>query len=64
MKGTVKWFNPRKGFGFIKGEDEKEYFVHISQVPQDASLNEDDEVEFEAEETEKGLQAQKVKKVE
>ncbi len=64
MKGTIKWFNPRKGFGFIKGEDDKEYFVHVSQVPQDASLNEDDEVEFETEETDKGLQAQKVKKIE
>ena len=30
--GTVKWFNDAKGFGFIKGEDEKDYFVHMSEI--------------------------------
>ena len=32
MQGKVKWFNQEKGFGFIVGEDEKEYFVHYSQI--------------------------------
>jgi CspA family cold shock protein len=32
MKGTVKWFNDRKGFGFIEGEDEKDIFVHRNSL--------------------------------
>ena len=32
MKGTVKWFNKKKGYGFIIGEDNKEYFVHYSSI--------------------------------
>jgi len=62
MKGKVKWFNPRKGYGFILGEDEKEYFVHQTELP-DGYVKENDEVEFESEETEKGLNAKSVKKV-
>ena len=57
MKGTVKFFNDMKGFGFIKGEDEKEYFVHISALPPGASLNENDVVSFETEEGDRGLKA-------
>ena len=33
MKGTVKWYNPRKGYGFIEGEDGKDVFVHRTAVP-------------------------------
>jgi len=62
MKGKVKWFNPRKGYGFILGEDEKEYFVHQTELP-DGYVKENDEVEFESEETEKGLNAKSVKKL-
>jgi CspA family cold shock protein len=62
MKGKVKWFNPRRGYGFIIGEDEKEYFVHQTELP-NGYIKEDDEVEFESEATEKGLNAKSVKKL-
>ena len=60
MKGTVKWFNTEKHFGFITGEDGKDYFVHDSQVS--GGLDEGDEVEFEGVVEEKGPQAKNVKK--
>ena len=58
--GTVKWFNPRKGFGFIEGEDGEDYFVHHSAIPRDTMLNENDKVSFDAVETDRGKQAQNV----
>jgi CspA family cold shock protein len=63
MKGKVKWYNARKGFGFIEGEDEKDIFVHRSSIPIGTFLNEGDSVEYETEESDKGLQAVKVKKL-
>lgn len=47
--GTVKWFNPQKGFGFIQGEDGKDVFVHISAVERAgmSTLNEGQKVTFE-----------------
>ena len=60
MEGTVKWFNSQKGFGFIEGEDGKDYFVHFSALPEDARLNDGDKVTFDVVETEKGVQAQNV----
>ena len=47
MKGTVKFFNRMKGFGFITGEDDKDYFVHKSALPEGTDLNDNDEVTFE-----------------
>ena len=49
MKGTVKWFNQDKGFGFITGEDGKEVFAHYSQIQKDGfkSLEENEEVTYE-----------------
>ncbi len=63
MQGTVKWYNARKGYGFIQGEDEKDVFVHRSAVPAGTFLNEGDKVEYEVEETDKGQQAKNVKKL-
>ena len=61
MKGKVKFFNRTKRFGFITGEDEKEYFVHLSQVENQRFLFENDEVEFTAAENDRGLAAEDVK---
>lgn len=59
-KGTVKFFNDTKGFGFIKDEDSnKEYFVHVSGLVDE--IREGDEVEFELQEGRKGLNAVNVK---
>ena len=61
MKGKVKFFNQEKGFGFISGDDNKEYFVHSSGI-EEGQLAEDDEVSFEVEEGDRGPKAVKVKK--
>ncbi len=63
MNGKVKFFNRTKNFGFIVGEDDKDYFVHLSQVEGGEPLNENDSVEFEAGSNEKGAVAEKVKRV-
>ena len=61
--GFVKWFSDKKGYGFIKSEDEsdtEEYFVHYSNIVSDKSfktLNPEQEVEFDLERTDKGVQA-------
>ena len=52
MKGTVKWYNPRKGYGFIQGEDGKDIFVHRSAIPDGTYINEGDKVEYEIVESE------------
>jgi len=57
MKGKVKWYNMRKGYGFISGEDDEDVFVHNTDVPQGTLLKEEDEVEYEVEKTDKGLKA-------
>jgi len=60
--GTVKWFNDRKGFGFIKLENGEDVFVHYSAVQSDGyrTLNEGQRVEFTVERGPKGLQASNV----
>lgn len=62
MKGTVKFFNERKGFGFIAGEDGKEVFVHKSSLEEGLILHENDSVTFDVEQGDKGPKAVNVKK--
>ncbi len=62
MKGTVKFFNEMKGFGFISAEDGKEIFVHQSALDQGVVLRENDSVTFDVEEGDRGLKAVNVKK--
>lgn len=61
-KGTVKWFNAEKGFGFITSEDGSDVFVHFSQINKEGfkSLEEGEEVQFEIVEGQKGPQAANV----
>ncbi len=60
--GTVKWFNPAKGFGFIGREDGEDVFVHFSAIQMDGykQLKEGEKVEFSIEKGPKGLQAANV----
>ena len=63
MKGTVKWFNEEKGFGFITGEDGKDVFAHFSEIQKDGfkKLTEGEEVSFEVANGPKGLVAKNIK---
>lgn len=61
MEGTVKWFNVNKGYGFITGEDGKEYFAHNSAVTGGKTLEEGQKVSFDSEQSDKGLQAKNIK---
>ena len=63
MKGTVKWFDPKKGYGFIEKEDDGEdVFVHFSAIQQEGfkTLEEGQKVEFEVTQGDKGPQAENV----
>ena len=62
MKGTVKFFNRMKGFGFIAGEDGTEYFVHQSGLAAGVNLNDNDSVEFEVTQGDRGPKAVNVSK--
>ncbi|MBN2459109.1 cold shock domain-containing protein [Candidatus Woesearchaeota archaeon] len=62
MKGTVKFFNAMKGFGFIKAEDGSELFVHQSALAPGVVLKENDPVTFEVEQGDRGMRAIKVAK--
>ena len=62
MEGTVKFFNGQNGFGFIIGEDGKEYFVHKTGLAEGVNLNENDPVVFDVEEGDRGPKAVNVTK--
>lgn len=65
LKGTVKWFNNAKGFGFIGRDGGPDVFVHYTAITSEGykSLQEGDQVEFEIAEGQKGPQASNVTKV-
>ena len=64
-KGTVKWFNAEKGYGFITGEDGNEVFVHFSAIQAEGfkSLDEGQAVTFDLQQGNRGLQAANVVKL-
>ena len=63
--GTVKWFNPDKGFGFISQEDGPDVFVHFSAIAGEGyrNLEENQKVEFDITQGQKGPQATNVRPV-
>jgi len=63
MKGTVKWYNDMKGYGFIEGEDGNDVFVHRTAITTGMGLYEGDQVEYEIEDSERGRRATNVKKL-
>ena len=65
MKGTVKWFNNQKGYGFISDEQGNDVFVHFSALNMDGfkELKDGERVEFEVTEGEKGPQAANVSRI-
>lgn len=64
--GTVKWFNDKKGYGFIRQEEGREIFVHYSSINQAGfkTLSEGEFVSFEIEESQRGPVAKNVNKAE
>lgn len=64
-KGTVKWFNESKGYGFITAEDGTDVFAHYSAIQQNGfkTLNEGDAVSFEVLQSDKGPKASNIVKI-
>ena len=65
QQGTVKWFNAKKGYGFISDEQGNDVFVHFSALTMDGfkELKDGERVEFEVTEGEKGPQAANVSRI-
>jgi len=63
VEGTVKFFNTMKNFGFINGDDGKDYFVHASGIEGGQSVTEGDRVSFEVVDGDRGPKAENVKKL-
>ena len=62
MNGTVKFFNSSKGFGFITGEDGKDYFVHQTGLKDGVTLSDNDSVTFDVAQGDRGPKAVNVEK--
>jgi len=60
MEGTVKFYNRKKGFGFIQGNDGNDYFVHYTAIPEGVFLRDNDLVSFDSAEGDRGLKAENV----
>ena len=65
QQGTVKWFSAKKGYGFISDAEGNDIFVHFSAIDMDRfkELNENEAVEFDVVEGDKGVQAANVRRV-
>ena len=65
MRGTVKWFNNEKGYGFIEQDGQEDIFIHYSNIEKDGykTLKEEQLVEFDLVKTGKGNQAKNIKPV-
>ena len=65
IRGQVKWFDPKKGYGFIVGPENQDVFVHYSQIEGDGfrSLKDGESVDYELTEGDKGFQAREVTRV-
>jgi len=65
LRGQVKWFDPKKGFGFILGPSGQDVFVHYSQISGDGfrSLKDGETVDYDLVESDKGLQARDVHRI-
>jgi len=62
MKGKVKWYNIKQGYGFIKGDDGEDVFIHKSEIPfWSIFLNKGDKIKYNKEKTNKGIIAKNIK---
>jgi CspA family cold shock protein len=64
MKGKIKWFNPRKGYGFISGDDGQDVFLHHTSIPSGVTIVDGDILEYDVEIRQKGPSAINIKKLE
>lgn len=62
VKGAIKWFNPKKGYGFVVGPNEEDIFIHYSHITMEGykTLNKGQEVEYDLIQTDRGPQAHNV----